>query len=272
MALVALHLKLQEIINLEKYPIHNLEKTQTQSLIAQYREDLGDKGYCILDNFLMPDALKFAQQEAENLANFAYNEVRQTNPYQTCDEPSLPLEHPIRHFEERSSGFVSKDKFKDNSLFLKIYQNDFFIPFLSQCFGEELVFRYEDRLAGVILNVMPPKTQLPWHFDQHDLNMLVMISPSNYGGIFEIAPNIRTANNENYSKVSQIVKGEQNLVKQLTSFKSGDLCIFNGKQSLHRVTRNAGDRNRYTVSFAYTSKRKYSGNAESNDIVYGLSN
>lgn len=272
MELATPNLTLEEIINLEKYPIHNLEDTGARSLIAQCREELKNNGYCLLEKFLMADALRIAKQEGEILADVAYKEVRQTNPYQTSDEPTLPSEHPRRHFEERSSGFVSKDKLKDDSLFLKIYQNNIFIPFLSQCFCEELVFRYEDRLAGVILNVTNPGTQLPWHFDQHDLNMLVMISPSNDGGIFEIAPNIRTSNNENYQEVAKVLKGEQDSVKKLTSFNSGDLCIFNGKQSLHRVTRNTGDRIRYTVSFAYTSKRKYRGNPESNQVVYGLSN
>jgi hypothetical protein len=272
MELATPNLKLQDLINLEEYPIQNLEDTRTQSLIARYRDELSNQGYCVLKGFLMPDALKIAKQEAESLTVFAYNEVRQTNPYQTRDEPTLPLEHPIRHFEERSSGFVSKDKFRDDSLFLKIYQNDFFIPFLSQCFREKLVFQYEDCLAGVILNVMQPETYLPWHFDQHDLNMLIMINAANDGGVFEIAPNLRTANNENYPKVAKVLQGEKNSSKQLTSFQDGDLCIFNGKQSLHRVTNNTGDGNRYTVSFAYTSKRKYRGNPESNHIVYGLSN
>lgn len=272
MELAASSLKLEEIINFEKYPIQNLEDTRTQSLIAGCREELNNHGYCLLDNFLMPDALRIAKQEAESLAGLAYNEVRQTNPYQTGDEPTLPSEHPIRHFEERSSGFVSKDKLKDDSLFLEIYQNDFFIPFLSEIFGEEFVFRYEDSLAAVILNVMQPGTQLPWHFDQHDLNMLVMISPSNSGGIFEIAPNIRTSSNENYQEVAKVLKEEKNSAKQLTSFKGGDLFIFNGKQSMHRVTRNTGEGERYTVSFAYTSKEKYRGNPKSNKIVYGTPN
>lgn len=272
MELATSNLTLEKIINLEKYPIHNLEDTQTKSLIAGYREEVSNHGYCLLDNFLMPDALRIAKQEAESLGGLAYNEVRQTNPYQTADQPTLPSEHPIRHFEERSSGFVSQDKLKEDSLFLKIYRNDFFIPFLSQIFGEELVFKYEDRLAAVILNVMQPGTQLPWHFDQHDLNMLVMISPSNSGGIFEIAPNIRTSNNENYQEVAKVLKEENNLAKKLTSFKGGDLCIFNGKESMHRVTRNTGESNRYTVSFAYTSKTKYRGNPASNNIVYGMSN
>ena len=269
MTSATLNLSLHEILNLERYPIQDLKNVRTQSLITRYREELRENGYCLLDNFLLPDALKIAREEVESLSEFAHDSVQYTNPYKSSDNPALPPEHPIRNFQERSSAFISQNRLKANSLFFKIYDQDFLIPFLAQCFVERPVFRFDDPLAGIILSVMKPGTQLPWHFDEHDLNMVMMISATNRGSIFEISPNTRTADDEKYSEVARILNGERDTVKQLSA-SSGDLYLFNGKKSLHRVTRNTGNRDRYIVSFAYTVKKKYRGNPEANKIIYGL--
>lgn len=62
------------------------------------------------------------------------------------------------------------------------------------------------------------------------------------GGQFEIVPDVRSADDENYERVGRILDGERQGVHSF-SLEPGSLTIFCGHDSLHRVTRVAGAMN-----------------------------
>ena len=71
------------------------------------------------------------------------------------------------------------------------------------------------------------------------------------GGHFEYIPNLRNANDDCYKDVRAVLCGDPKQVIRL-NLAAGDLQLFLGRFSLHRVTKNTGlsDRLLLIMSFA----------------------
>jgi hypothetical protein len=260
-------LMLDRIINFQKYPIQNLLTHPCFDLIQQCRNQLTLEGYCILNSFITPHALALARVECESLSPLAHHTVRYTNPYKTNDDPFLPQDHPIRSFALRTNAFISQAKFSKQSIFLTIYRAAVFKRFIAACLDRVTIYEYADPLGGLVLNVLRPGGQHPWHFDENDFSIVLTIRTPEDGGHFEIAPDIRTAEAENYEWVAQVLKGERDQVKQI-ELLPGDLHIFRGKMSLHRVTQTLGETERHTIVFSYTQEPGVIGRVENNTQIF----
>ena len=258
---------IERIIDLKKYPIQDLSTRFCFDLVQRYRSQLAGEGYCVLRGFITPAALALAQAECEELSLLARYSVKYTNPYKTDDDPSLPLDHPIRSFALRSNSFISQDKFGAQSIFLAIYHAEVFKKFVAACLNQETIYEYADPLGGLVLNVLRPGGQHPWHFDENDFSIILMIRASQQGGNFEIAPDIRTAKTENFEWVGRVLKGDRERVKRV-ELLPGDLHIFRGKMSLHRVAEVLGQTERYTIVLSYTQHQGVTGRVENNTKIF----
>ena len=261
-------LKIEEIINFSDYPITNLSEKKSIDLINNCRQQLQEKGCCILSNFLTTQGLFNAQEESKSLAPAAYYAKRHTNAFKTDDDPSLPLDHPVRFFMERTNAFVPQNKFTPDSLFLNLYHAKIFQEFIAACLDTKVIYEYDDPLAGMVLNILPSGCQHPWHYDENDFSIVLMIQPALDGGIFEYAHNIRTPNDENFPLVSKVLRETYQGTKKV-NLQPGDLQIFYGKSSLHRVTKTIGDRQRHTAIFSYTRKNHVIGKITDTKLLFG---
>ncbi len=259
-------LRIEDIINFQLYPINCFQ--ESQEFINYCRNQLTKYGFCVLKDFLSSNALEILQQESQLLAPHAYYAKRRCNAFKTDDDPSLPVDHPVRFFMDRTNAFVPTNIFDPDSLFKKIYHEPIFKQFLAACLEKKYIYEYEDPLAGLVLNILGDDAQHPWHYDQNDFSIVLMIQPAKSGGIFEYVKNVRTPENENYDLVKKILHGECEQVKSL-NLQPGDLQIFLGKNSLHRVTKVFGDTQRHTVVFAYTSKQQVIGKATDSKLLFG---
>ena len=97
---------------------------------------------------------------------------------------------------------------------------------------------------------MKPDGILPWHFDSCEFTLSIMIQKPEKGGVFEYCPYIREAGNENFEEVKKVLDGDRKRVQQL-ELEPGDLQIFKGRFTLHRVTKIEGNRSRYLCIPAY---------------------
>jgi hypothetical protein len=261
-------LKIEHIINFHQYPIANPYIKQYADLIANCRQQLQQQGCCVLKNFLTNKAISLAQQESLSLENKAYYATRKTNIFKTDDDPTLPPEHPARFFMERTNAFVPKNEFYPQSLFLTLYSATIFRNFIAACL-DEIIYEYSDPLAGLVLNILRPGTQHPWHYDRNDFSIVLMIQAATEGGKFEYVSNIRTPSNENFELVSKVLHGDREKVQQ-QNLQPGDLQIFQGKLSLHRVTKVAGNQKRHTAIFSYTKKQNVIEKVKDNELLFGL--
>ena len=95
--------------------------------------------------------------------------------------------------------------------------------------------------------------QLQWHFDQTDFVVSLAVQTAESGGEFEVAPRIRSADDERYDEVAAVLAGDRSNVVTLP-MTPGTLLIFEGRHSLHRVSPISGTTLRHVGLLAYDTK------------------
>ena len=202
-------------------------------------------------DFLLPDAAEgVAECERGRARGDVFAETRFHNVYMSADDPKLPADHPIHSFQERAQGYIAHDQLEQSSIFKTLYAYDPLTEFVCKATSKTL-YRSADPIACAPISVMEPGAAFPWHFDENDVTLTLMLQPAEHGGTFEFFPNLRSIQDENVTAVAAILNGNRTGVIRST-LGGGDLQIFYGQNSLHRVTSvGAGSRPRYLFAPAW---------------------
>ncbi|WP_170592505.1 HalD/BesD family halogenase [Ruegeria arenilitoris] len=261
---------LVDLVDLGRYPIDRPNSAAYDRLIDDIRRDLDKDGCAVLPGFVHEDGLSQLLTEAEAVAPCAHRSFNRTNAYFTKDDPRFGIAHPIRRFYDRSNAFVPADNFPSTGPLRRIYEFEGFLPFIREALNEpeDRFFRYDDPLADVIINVVEEGQGFPWHFDTNNYTVTLAIQNGEHGGAFEYAPNLRTAEEENFDKVASVLDGNMEMVRQL-ELNPGDLQIFRGRYSLHRVAPVSGARPRYVGIFSFVEAEGMCGGVERTRQLYG---
>ena len=255
-----------ELIDLERYPIDQ-DSAEKQALIADIQAQLDEVGCAVLKGFLTPLAIKQITQEADNVAHLAHRSFNRTNPYFTTDDPTLPEDDPRRQFFDRSNAFIPADNFKKTGTLRTIHDFPAFDPFIQSCLRQEKFYRYADPLADVIINMAEEGNGFPWHFDTNNFTVTLAIQNADSGGDFEYAPNIRR-DGEAFDEVKEVLDERSDNVRKLT-LEPGDLQLFKGRYSLHRVAPLFGSTPRYVAIFSYVEEPNMVGSPTRTKQLYG---
>ena len=105
-------------------------------------------------------------------------------------------------------------------------------------------------------------------FRYNNYTVTLAIQNAEQGGAFEYCPQLRTPTDECYGAVEAVLDGDTNTVRTL-ELRPGDLQIFRGRYSLHRVTPLAGPRTRYVAIFSYVEEQGMVGSPERTQQLYG---
>lgn len=256
-----------EYLDLDRYPIHR-PGPERAAVIDTARAAIDSVGCAVLKGFVRPEALPAIVAECDRTAQYGHRNFNRTNPYFTTDRDDLPTSHPLRRFFDRSNAFVPADHFGDDSILRAIYEWPEFAPFVQEALGEERFFPYADPLADVIVNLAEEGNGFPWHFDTNNYTVTLAIQNAEQGGDFEYSPYLRTPTDENYPGVERVLDGDQSLIRTLR-LEPGDLQIFKGRYSLHRVTPLAGPRMRYVAIFSYVEEPGMVAQPERAQQLYG---
>ncbi len=256
-----------DYIDVDRYPI-DVAGPGRDALIARLRADLTAAGCAVVKGFVRPERLAEIVAESDRVSIHGHRNFSRSNPYFTQDHPDLPASHPLRHFEDRSNAFVPADHFGDDSILRAIYEWPAFAPFVRDALGEERFFRYADPLADVIVNLAEEGNGFPWHFDTNNFTVTLAIQNAMEGGEFEYCPYLRTPVDENYAGVGAVLDGDRAPVRSLR-LEAGDLQIFRGRYSLHRVAPLRGTRPRYVAIFSYVEEPGMVGSPERTRQLYG---
>ncbi|MGD8710359.1 MAG: hypothetical protein PVF40_08235 [Ectothiorhodospiraceae bacterium] len=259
---------LDRVVDLDTYPINNLESEAGRSLLERCRAQLQDDGCVVLKGFIRPEALNAIRRETEELAPRAHYNETHTNPYNSDGDPSLPDSHPKNVFGDRTNGFVAGDLIADGTAIRRVYHDPNFQAFVAAAMDEPQLYEYADPLAGLVINVLRDGCQHPWHYDTNEFIVTMMTKKSDGGGQFEYCPRIRNPHDENFEGVQKVLEGDREPVKSL-ELEPGDLQIFYGRYSLHRVARVKGERERHTVIFGYAKEPGFIGRAERAKRIFG---
>ncbi len=261
---------ISSLIDMGRYPLDCPNSPSYNRMIEDVRAQLEKDGCAVLKGFIHEEGVKVLAQEADQVADKAHRSFSRTNPYFTQDDPSLPVAHPIRRFYDRSNGFIPADNFGKKSPLRSIYEWADFMPFVREALEEpeERFYRYDDPLADVIINMVEEGQGFPWHYVTNNFTVTLAIQNAETGGEFEYVPNLRTQNDECFSDVETVLSGESNRVVQL-ALEPGDLQIFKGRYSLHKVNPVYGDTRRYVGIFSFVERPGMCGGVERTKQLYG---
>jgi hypothetical protein len=258
----------RELIDLKRYPIH--KPGALADLLSKVRVDLAGDGCAVLKGFLTPDGIAATVSEAESVSDQGHRSFSRSNAYFTIEDESLPESDPRRRFYERSNAFIPADNFAPAGALRTIYDAPGFDEFIRACLEqpEDRFFRYADPLADMIVNMAEEGNGFPWHFDTNNFTVTLALQNAESGGAFEYAPAIRTATDEHFDEVSAVLDGTSDRVTRL-QLEPGDLQIFRGRYSLHRVAPLRGSKRRYVAIFSYVEEPGMVGSPERTRQLYG---
>ena len=255
-------------INLAEYPIAG-GGPRLDARVDAARAALARDGCAVLRGFLTAEGVAALTREAEAVAPMAHRSYNRTNAYFTEDDPTLPESHPRRRFFDRSNAFVPADNFAADGPLRSIYDAPGFDGFIQACLQEDAFYRYADPLADVIVNTASEGPGFPWHFDTNAFTVTLAIQDAEEGGAFEYAPAIRDgAGNENFDEVAKVLDGTSDRVVRL-ELRPGDLQLFRGRYSLHRVAPLRGNRARHVAILSYVDRPDMVATPERARQLYG---
>ncbi len=258
----------RDLINLDQYPIDR-PGLALDARIAAVQRDLAEDGCAVLPGFLTQAGVEAIAAEADENARFAHRTFNRTNAYFTEDDPALPTEHPKRRFFDRSNAFVPADNFKADGPLRSVHDAPGFDGFVQACLQETAFYRYADPLADAIVNLAEAGPGFPWHFDTNNFTVTLAIQNAEGGGAFEYAPSIRDSQgNEHFDDVGRVLDGTSDRVRRL-ELQPGDLQLFRGRYSLHRVAPLVGKRPRYVAILSYVEEPNMVATPERAKQLYG---
>jgi hypothetical protein len=257
-----------ELIDLARHPIDDLHGMAGKALLTRCRAQLAEDGCVVLKGFVRAEVLDALSEESERLAPAAHFNSTHTNPYNGAGDPALPEDHPRNVFNRRDNGFVAGDRIPQGTLVRRLYHDPRLQRFVAACVGIDEIHEYADPLAGLVINVLRPGCQHPWHYDTNEFIVSLMTRQPDGGGTFEYCPSIRTPEGENYEDVSKVLHGDRAPVRSL-DLEPGDLQIFFGRYSLHRVAPVEGDRQRHTLILGYAKEPDIIGRPERTKNIFG---
>lgn len=256
-----------DYVDLDRYPIDRPGPGR-DAVVSAARAAIESDGCAVLKGFVRAARLGELVAECDRVAGHGHHNRSRTNPYFTLDRPELTVSHPLRRFYDRSNAFVPADNFGPDSVLRAIYDWPAFAPFIQESLGEQSFHPYADPLADVIVNLAVEGNGFPWHFDTNNYTVTLAIQNADQGGAFEYSPYLRTPTDENYAGVEAVLDGDPTLIRTL-HLEPGDLQIFKGRYSLHRVTPLAGPTTRYVAIFSYVEEPAMVGSPERTQQLYG---
>jgi len=224
----------------------------------------------VLKRFIRQDTLQVMSDEIAARKQTTHYSTECINPYfHTQINPDYPDQHPVNTFLERSSGFIPGDSWEATTSHRYLFEHPAVCQFLADCLRLEALYPYTDPLAGLTANILDPDQQFTWHFDTNEFAVTVLVDAADEGGLFEYVPGIRSATTEGFEAIQSVLEGGREGVRVL-DLKPGDLQIFRGRHSLHRVTRVAPhSRPRHAAIFAYTEQDGVIGRVERTQQLFG---
>jgi hypothetical protein len=258
-------LGLDDVVDTGRYPLHDPDGLA--GVVAAVRVDLADRGCCVLPGFVRPDRQHLLRAEGAALAPDAHYAVETVNVYNTAPDDTLPADHPARVPLQRGNAFVARDRIPADALVQRLYTSAAFRGFVAACFGLAEVHELADPLSGLVLNVVTPGREHPWHFDTNEYTVSMLTQAAERGGVFEYCPGIRSAGAENLNAVRAVLDGRGD--PRRLELRTGDLQLFCGRYSLHRVSPVEGRTARHTAIFAYSERPGVVGTAERTRQLFG---
>jgi len=258
-------------IDFTRYPLDGSDDTALAALVDSCRGQLDTRQYCSLPGFLRADAVSAAVGEAQSLIGRANRADSWRNCYlQRQGDPTLDPGHPRNRMQHASYRMIAADLLAEDAALKRLYYWQPFQAVVARIVGEPVLYPSADPLQPVNVICYGDGDQSAWHYDSTNaFTMTLMLQAAAEGGEFELAPNTRKApGEEDLGYMTEVLEGGRERVVRV-SRAPGELTVFRGCNSLHRVSPVSGDRLRLMAVFVYENEPGVVGDPEVNRTVYG---
>jgi len=226
-------LSVRVFVDLERYPIGDLDAPDAVELARRCRAELATDGVSILPAFVTAEATARAVVESEALAPLVTRATSRARRISSC-RPTVGRGAPARHVGRtpasprsrttgslpvRCSGRCTSPMRSSRSSAVRSVRG---VPVRRSARRLNLAAMYDgDRLA--------------WHYDQTDFVVSLAVQESESGGNFECVPHTRTVVNgtvdERYDEVAEILAGDETRLVTIP-MTPGTLMLFEGRHTL----------------------------------------
>ena len=258
------------LVDTDRYPVDDLASPRARRVIADARTQLQDRGAAELTGFVHEAGVELLVRDAEALAVRGHHSAGLATPYLEIPADHWPAGHPRVHLEPYGVSAVGYDVIPRESPLRALYDSDAVMRFVEAVLDRGELHRYADPCGALNLAVMGRGDALQWHFDQTDFVVSLAIQSAEDGGTFDVAPRVRTAHDERYDDVGEVLAGRDTSVVTLPMVP-GTLLVFEGRHSLHRVSSVAGGRLRHVGLLAYDTHPATTGSELLRLVRYGRS-
>ncbi|MEP1208982.1 MAG: 2OG-Fe(II) oxygenase [Rhizobiaceae bacterium] len=240
---------MDELIDLDRYPLHRPESGDCLALVQNCRAQLAENGLFNLPGFLKPDIVQRAAGEMKPvLETAAFTHAREHNIYFKKSVEGLKDNHPALARFKTVNHTICADQMP-GTLIMRLYEWPEFARFLSAVMDKPTLYTMADPLARVNVMAYRDGEALNWHFDRSEFTTTLLLQAPDDGGVFEYAHDLRSDSDANYQGVAELLAG--NLPTTLMPLEAGTLNVFKGKNTAHRVTPVKSTRDRIIAVFSY---------------------
>ena len=260
-----------EFINLDRYPLDNLDSEAGLQLVGDTRASLEQTGCCSLPGFVRAPLISKMAVEASSLEQLAYPGPTEVTPYffnyNLGEGVEVPEDHPLKRKGKRNLAQVATDLIPEQHMLSRLYYSAVLPDFLSRVLNRP-VYRNQDRYQSLNISIMNAGGCQQWHFDSGPMVTTLLLQEPESGGVFEYVPELRSDENENFKQVQSVLDGDLQGSQQIEP-KAGTLNLFRGHYSMHRVTEVRGNRTRIQAILGFSTNPDLVGNLDSSILHYG---
>jgi hypothetical protein len=240
-------------VDLDAYPILDLAGAG-RALVERCRSELTATGACELPGFLTPEATERMAKESETLVGTGHFAETRATVYLGLPDPDLRVEHPRGRLGGRSAvEAIAYDLVPPAYALRQFYEWEGLLDFVAAALAKPKLYRYADPLGALNIAAMKAGDELQWHFDQTDFVVSIALRDAESGGDFEYTPLIRSGDDEHYDAVQAVLDGDRACVRTIP-MTPGTLLLFEGRNSMHRVTPIEGEVERLVALLAYDTR------------------
>ncbi len=261
---------MNNLIDLERYPLDRLDSDAGQKLVLQCIEDLERKGMFILEGFMRGEVIDaILPGLLERIAHESFTHEREHNIYFDDSVSNLPADHPALARVKTINHTLCGDQIADE--LRQVYLWPALAKFLAQVMQKPALYPMGDPLACANVMGYYESDGLSWHFDRSEFTTTLLLQASRQGGDFQYRHALRSATDPNYDGIARLMRGEDPEVATL-KLGAGDLNVFKGIDTAHRVTPPVGDQARVITVFTYNETPGRMFSDEENLGFYGRTN
>lgn len=245
--------RLNHYIDLERYPVHELDSPRGREMIAHAHDMMGRDTLCLMPGFLRPEAVSMIADDINGMAAAAHRIDYLSTPYGWTNNAGFPPEHPRSALLRRNCGVLTTDQFAPLGPCQELFQFDELTEGIRRMLRYDTLYRSICPTLSIQANVMNEGDCFNWHFDTNDGVVSFIIQNAEAGGAFEYAPLIRDEDAENYQGVSRVLSDQG--APSRPEMPAGSFTLFLGRRSIHRVAPvRATSRPRLSLLYSYDRK------------------